>query len=94
MNDAVGGARATIPAITAAAAAQFGPQLAIEDGTTRLTYAELAADARTFAAALVATGIEPGDRVAVWAPNGAEWVVALLGLSQAGAVLVPINTRF
>ena len=94
MTDVVDGSKATIPAITAAAAARFGPRPALEDGATRLTYAELAAEARTFAAALVATGIQPGDRVAVWAPNGAEWVVALLGLSEAGAVLVPINTRF
>ncbi len=94
MNDLVGGSRTTIPAITAAAAARFAECTAIEDGTTRLTYAELSEEARTFAAALVASGIEAGDRVAVWAPNSAAWVVTLLGLSQAGAVLVPINTRF
>ena len=94
MNDAVGGSRATIPAITAAAAVQFPHRTAIEDGTTRLTYAELAEEARTFGAALEASGVAPGDRVAVWAHNCAEWVVALLGLAAAGAVLVPINTRF
>ncbi len=42
----------------------------------------------------MASGIAPGDRVGIWAFNSVEWVVALLGLSQAGAVLVPINTRF
>ncbi len=94
MNDAVGGPPVTIPAITSAAAARFGDRTAIEDGATRLTYAELAEEAETFGAALVASGIEPGDRVAVWAFNCAEWVVSLLGLSRAGAVLVPINTRF
>ncbi|MGD0311340.1 MAG: FadD3 family acyl-CoA ligase [Acidimicrobiales bacterium] len=94
MSDAVGGSRATIPAVTAVAADRFAACTAIEEGTTRLTYAELAEEARTFGAALVASGIEPGDRVAVWAFNCSEWVVALLGLSQAGAVLVPVNTRF
>ena len=94
MNGADGGARGTIPAILAAAAARFGDRIAIEDGATRLTYSELADEAGTFAAALVASGVEPGDRVGVWAFNCAEWVVALLGLSRAGAVLVPINTRF
>jgi len=94
VNGVVGGSRATIPAIAAAAADQFPERIAIEDGTTRLTYAELLGEARTFGAALVASGVEPGDRVAVWAFNCAEWVVALLGLSQAGAVIVPINTRF
>ena len=38
--------------------------------------------------------IEAGDRVSIWAPNHAEWIVAVLGLLQAGAVLVPVNTRF
>jgi acyl-CoA synthetase (AMP-forming)/AMP-acid ligase II len=88
------GSRPTIPAMTAAAADQFGGQLAIEDGEVRLTYVELFEAARTFGAALVGAGIEPGDRVAIWAFNSAEWVVALLGLAQVGAVLVPINTRF
>ena len=94
MSDVADGSGATIPAVSAAAVTRFGERIAIEDGTTRLTYAELAEEARTFGAALVASGIRPGDRVAVWAFNCSEWVVAMLGLSQAGAVLVPVNTRF
>ena len=46
------------------------------------------------ARALLASGIEPGDRVAVWAPNSLEWIVAALGVTTAGGVLVPVNTRF
>ena len=84
----------TVPALAAAAAERFGPRLAVADGDTRLSYAELHEEARTFGAALVASGIEPGDRVAIWAFNSAEWVVAVLGLLQAGAVLAPVNTRF
>src|SRR5207245_748403 len=84
----------TIPAMAAAAAEHFGDRLAIADGDTRLSYSDLFEEARRFGAALVASGIEPGDRVAIWASNSAEWVVALLGLSCAGAVLVPINTRW
>src|SRR5512145_950194 len=85
---------ASIPAMTAAAAERFGDRLAVADGDTRFTWAELHDEARTFGAALVASGVEPGERVALWAPNSVEWVVALLGLFQAGAVLVPVNTRF
>src|SRR5439155_5757664 len=81
-------------ALLASAADEFCAELAVVDGDMRLTYAELLDRARTFGAALVAAGIEPGDRVAIWAPNGAAWIVALLGLLRAGAVLVPINTRF
>ena len=44
--------------------------------------------------AAIAAGIHPGDRVAMWAPNMAEWIVAALGLVGAGAALVPLNTRF
>jgi HIP---CoA ligase len=94
MSGEVEAAPATIPAVTVAAAVEFSDRLAVVDGSVSLTYAGLAEEARSFAAALVATGIEPGDRVAVWAYNCAEWIVAVLGLSQAGAVLVPINTRF
>ena len=43
--------------------------------------------------AIVANGIDRGDRVAIWAPNCAEWVVAALGVVGAGALLVPLNTR-
>ena len=40
------------------------------------------------------TGLDPGDRVSIWAFNSAEWVIAALGAWQAGAVVVPVNTRF
>jgi acyl-CoA synthetase (AMP-forming)/AMP-acid ligase II len=84
----------SIPAMAAATAEQGGDRLAVADGDTRLTWAELHDEARTFGAALVASGVEPGDRVALWAPNSAEWIVAALGLFSAGAVLIPVNTRF
>jgi acyl-CoA synthetase (AMP-forming)/AMP-acid ligase II len=77
-----------------AAAARFAGKLAIEDGQSRLSFAELHEEARTFGAALVAAGVGPGDRVAIWTCNSIEWVVAMLGSSLAGAVLVPVNTRF
>jgi acyl-CoA synthetase (AMP-forming)/AMP-acid ligase II len=77
-----------------AAAGRFGDRTALVDGATSLTYAGLAAAAREFSAALVASGVAPGDRVAIWCPNSAEWVVAALGIFGAGAVLVPVNTRF
>ncbi|MFN2539488.1 MAG: FadD3 family acyl-CoA ligase [Mycobacteriales bacterium] len=84
----------SIAAVLAATAAGHGNRTAVVDGATRLTYAELASSAHGFAAALVASGVQPGDRVAIWAPNSTEWVVAALGLFEAGAVLVPVNTRF
>jgi HIP---CoA ligase len=84
----------SIPAMVAAGPVRFGDGVAIRDGDVVLTRTELLERARRFGAALVASGVEPGDRVAIWAFNSAEWVVALLGTLDAGAVLVPVNTRF
>jgi acyl-CoA synthetase (AMP-forming)/AMP-acid ligase II len=84
----------TIPALTADAADRFGTRVAVTEGGTRLTFAELLERARAFGAGLVAADVRPGDRVAIWAPNGVRWIVAALGSWQAGAVVVPINTRF
>ena len=85
---------ASIPVLVEQAADRLSEHPALVSGEQRLTYGELGASVRTFAAALVRSGIEPGDRVAVWAPNSGEWVVAFLGLLAAGATLVPVNTRF
>jgi acyl-CoA synthetase (AMP-forming)/AMP-acid ligase II len=84
----------SVPSMVAASAARFGSRPAVVDGDSRITYAELAEESRRFGGALVASGIGPGDRVALWAPNSARWIVAALGLFGAGAVLVPVNTRF
>jgi acyl-CoA synthetase (AMP-forming)/AMP-acid ligase II len=84
----------SIPALLAATAAQHGDGDAVVDGDVRWTWDALHAEVRRAAGAFVATGVEPGDRVAIWAPNGQPWIAAALGLLHAGAVLVPINTRF
>src|SRR6202034_4369702 len=62
--------------------------------TTRLTFDQLADEVAAATRAIVANGIDRGDRVAIWAPNCAEWIVAALGAVGAGALLVPLNTRF
>ena len=90
----------TIPSLVEDAAARFGETEALVDahgphGTIiRLTFDQLAEDVAAATRALIANGIERGDRVAIWAPNSAAWVVAALGAVGAGAVLVPLNTRF
>ncbi|MCO5319431.1 MAG: FadD3 family acyl-CoA ligase [Microthrixaceae bacterium] len=60
----------------------------------RLSFRDLRDRVLEVARGLVALGVEPGDRVAIWAPNCWEWIVAVLGLQSAGAVLVPLNTRY
>ncbi|MGI9275154.1 MAG: FadD3 family acyl-CoA ligase [Endozoicomonas sp.] len=83
----------TIPELLDVVAEQYSNLNAIEDGQTTLTYQQLNQLRLQAAAALIDMGVEPGDRVAVWAPNIWEWVVASLGLQTAGAALVPLNTR-
>ena len=84
----------TIPALARAAAARFGEGVAVEDGAVRLSFAGLWGAALRASRAFLAAGVAPGDRVAIWAPNLHEWMVAALGLQSAGGVLVPINTRW
>jgi acyl-CoA synthetase (AMP-forming)/AMP-acid ligase II len=77
------------------AADRFGDAEAVVDGDVRLTFGELARRIRVAAGAYAyELGIRKGDRVALWAPNSVEWIVAAFGLTAAGGVLVPVNTRF
>lgn len=84
----------TIPALLARGAERFGDHDAIVDGSTHISYAALADIVRTVSAAYVSAGVAPGDRVAVWAPNRAEFILAFLGAQRIGASLVPLNTRY
>ncbi len=60
----------------------------------RWTYRELNRQAKELAAGLIALGLEPGDRVGVWAPNMAEWVVLQFATAKAGLILVNINPAY
>ena len=88
------GAPATTPALLATAVARAPADLAVIDGATRLSYGELAELVAAVAGGLIDAGIVPGDRVGIWAPNTYHWIVAALALHTAGAVLVPVNTRY
>ncbi|HVK25357.1 MAG TPA: FadD3 family acyl-CoA ligase [Actinokineospora sp.] len=85
---------ATTPAALRTAAARFGAREAIADGPARLTWQDLLDRVETTARALIADGLQPGDRVAICAPNTHHWVVAALGAQYAAGALVPVNTRF
>ncbi|MGW3283562.1 FadD3 family acyl-CoA ligase [Streptomyces sp. NPDC001002] len=84
----------SIPELVRAAAERYADTEAVVDGRTRVSYAELGARVERAAAACVANGVMPGDRVGIWAPNSLDWMVAALGAVSAGGVLVPLNTRF
>lgn len=83
----------TIPRLVQGAAQRFGNGIAIEDGNQKLDFQALASAGLDAARAFIRAGLQPGDRVGVWAPNIHEWVVAAIGLQSAGGVLVTLNTR-
>src|SRR5260370_24519986 len=88
LGDLLRSAAATVPD-------RIGLVDAVEDVAARRswTYAEFLTDAERAARALRAR-FEPGDRVAIWAPNSANWVILQQAISLAGMVLVPANPAY
>ena len=86
----------TIGANLTRIAAAFGDREAVVDVPTgrRWTYAQLDADTDTLARGLIAAGIKGGDRVGIWAPNCAEWVLLQYATAKAGVILVNINPAY
>lgn len=76
-------------------AAQPDAEALVEVATgRRWTYAELDAEVDTVARGLMASGVDKGDRVGIWAPNCAEWVMLQLATAKVGAILVNINPAY
>ena len=71
-----------------------GNEAVVEVGGERLTYLSLWDRAARTAGGLRALGIQPGERVAIRLGNGADWCIVFFAIQMAGAVAVPVNTRF
>ena len=84
----------TLAELVLSAGDRFGSAEAVVDGPLRWSFAELADRVCRAAGAFAAAGIAKGERIAIWAPNSAHWIAAAFGVLTAGAVLVPVNTRF
>lgn len=69
------------------------PHVVFADGA-EWTFAELRDKVRTKAAGLRAMGIEQGEHVAVWLPNGPDALIAFYAINYIGAVFVPFNTAY
>jgi len=82
---------ASLDELLDAAAAEHGDRIALVDGDLELTYAEVAARAGNLAAALAEAGVAKGDRVGIHLDKNWQSVVAMLGVSRAGAAFVNIN---
>ncbi len=84
----------TLPAVLREAARLHGGRPAYVEDDRPLSFDSLLSQVRDTAAGYVALGLQPGERVVVWAPNSTDWVVAALAVSYAGGVLVPANSRY
>jgi acyl-CoA synthetase (AMP-forming)/AMP-acid ligase II len=84
----------TTPAVLDRMARDFADHDALVTDDRSFTFAQLRDEVRSTAAAIAGLGVEPGDRVAIWSPNTWHWVVACLASHYAGAILVPLNTRY
>ncbi|GAB2755007.1 AMP-binding protein [Amycolatopsis magusensis] len=86
----------TIGACFDNAVEDFGSRDALVDRPTgrRWTYAELGAEVDVFALGLLDHGIQPGDRIGIWAPNCAEWVIVQYACAKIGAILVNLNPGY
>jgi fatty-acyl-CoA synthase len=60
----------------------------------RYTYRQLRAEVDRCARALMALGVEKGQRIGIWAPNCAEWAITQFATSKLGAILVNINPSY
>jgi fatty-acyl-CoA synthase len=69
-------------------------RVAVIHNERRLTYRELADRACNLAKGLIGLGLQPGDKVGLWAADSIDWMVARWAVPVMGCVLVPINTRF
>jgi fatty-acyl-CoA synthase len=68
--------------------------LVVKHQNIRWNYGYLKEQVDAFAAGLVALGLEPGDRIGIWSPNNAEWVITQFATAQAGLILVNINPAY
>jgi fatty-acyl-CoA synthase len=76
--------------------AQWGdhPALVVRQQDTRWTYEQLAERVDGLASGLLALGLQPGDRIGIWSPNNAEWVLTQFATAKAGLILVNINPAY
>jgi acyl-CoA synthetase (AMP-forming)/AMP-acid ligase II len=83
----------TIPHAAEAAARRWPDALALIEGEARFTFSALWDECRRATSALIERGVQRGDRIAIWAPNRREWVIAAVAAQTCGAAIVPLNTR-
>jgi fatty-acyl-CoA synthase len=87
-------AKKTLGTVLDEAAGRWSAREALTYEGQRWSFAALQMEVDRTARALLALGIQAGERVALWMPNRPEWLYTFFALAKIGAVVVPINTRF
>jgi fatty-acyl-CoA synthase len=87
-------AKRTLGETTGEAARKWGSREALVFGDKRWTWTEFEADVIAAAKGLIALGVKPGEKVALWMNNKPEWLFLMYATAKIGAVLVPLNTRY
>jgi fatty-acyl-CoA synthase len=87
-------AKRTLGETTGEAARKWGSREALVFGDERWTWTEFEADVIAAAKGLIALGVKPGEKVALWMNNKPEWLFLMYATAKIGAVLVPLNTRY
>lgn len=93
-QEAATGPILTMGAMIRASAARFAGREALVFPDRRISYAELNAAARRWAAAMIALGVQPGQHVGLFMPTCPQFIEAFYGIAMAGAVAVPVNARY
>lgn len=84
----------TLGGILDEAAQRWGEREAFSFNGQRWTYAAFLEQTNRLAKGLIALGVQPGEHVAVWMTNRAEWLFVMFGIAKAGGCIVPLNTRY
>jgi fatty-acyl-CoA synthase len=86
----------TVDGVLKAAAAEVPDRtaLVVPFQSLRFTFAELDRQVDEVARGMLACGLQPGERIGIWAPNCTEWILTLFGAARAGLVLVNINPAY
>ncbi|MEL0087896.1 MAG: FadD3 family acyl-CoA ligase [Halieaceae bacterium] len=84
----------SIPQLLAQRATDLDQKSFVIDGPITLSYQDMLHQAHAMGAWLISRGCHYGDRIGIWAPNCAQWIVAALGTQLIGGTLVTLNTRY
>ena len=86
--------KCTLGQLPGDAARRWGSQEALVFKGSRWTWNEFSVEVDKAAKALIAIGVAPGEKVALWMNNKPEWLFLMYAVAKVGAVLVPLNTRY